>query len=150
MCGITGALFTSKQSVSLEIYEALNLIQHRGQDSAGISTCDYKRFYIHKQRGLVQNIFTSEHIASLKGTMGLGHVRYPTQGTYSISESQPLYVNHPLGISLVHNGNLINCDKLKLFLKKHSRHINTDSDSEILLNVLASLLVVFETKLIRF
>ena len=142
MCGIIGSLFTNKKSVALEIYEGLNLIQHRGQDSAGIATGDNKKVYIHKNTGLVQNIFKAKHISYLKGSMGIGHVRYPTQGTYSIAESQPFYINYPYGISLAHNGNLVNSDRLKNFVKKSFRHINTDSDTEMLVNVFGSIMAI--------
>ncbi|MBN2700677.1 MAG: amidophosphoribosyltransferase [Methylothermaceae bacterium] len=136
MCGIVGIV--SHSPVNQELYEALTVLQHRGQDAAGIVTYEGGRFYLRKDRGLVRDVFQSEHMLNLPGTMGIGHVRYPTAGCTSPAEAQPFYVNSPYGIVLGHNGNLTNADQLKqeIFLQDQ-RHINTDSDSEILLNVFA-------------
>ncbi len=136
MCGIVGAL--SHASVNCEIYDALTIIQHRGQDAAGMITYDRDRVFIHKGSGLVRDVIHEDQIARLQGQMGLGHVRYPTAGTTSSLESQPFYVNSPYGLSIVHNGNLINTDELaKELINSDLRHLNTNSDSEILLNVFA-------------
>jgi amidophosphoribosyltransferase len=136
MCGIIGIV--GKQSVNQSIYEGLTVLQHRGQDAAGIMTCDDGRLYLRKDNGLVRDVFHTRHMIRLRGKMGIGHVRYPTAGCASSAEAQPFYVNSPYGISLAHNGNLTNADELKgdLF-REDLRHINTSSDSEILLNVFA-------------
>ncbi len=136
MCGIVGIV--SHTPVNQELYEALTVLQHRGQDAAGIVTYEAGRFYLRKDRGLVRDVFETSHMLNLPGTMGIGHVRYPTAGCLSPTEAQPFYVNSPYGIALGHNGNLTNAEQLKqeLFLQDQ-RHINTDSDSEVLLNVFA-------------
>ena len=136
MCGITGIVANS--AVNQDLYNALLMLQHRGQDAAGIVTYDNGRLYQRKSIGLVSDVFHSRHMERLKGNMGIGHVRYPTAGTSSSAEAQPFYVNSPFGISLAHNGNLVNAVQLKkeLFLEDR-RHLNTESDSEILLNVFA-------------
>lgn len=138
MCGIVGIVgFTP---VNQAIYDALTVLQHRGQDAAGIVTIDASRcFRLRKANGLVQDVFEARHMQRLQGNMGIGHVRYPTAGSSSVAEAQPFYVNSPFGIALAHNGNLTNAHELKkrLFENEH-RHINTSSDSEILLNILAS------------
>jgi len=136
MCGIVGMVAHSP--VNQALYEALTVLQHRGQDAAGIVTYEGGRFYLRKDRGLVRDVFQAEHMQHLAGTMGIGHVRYPTAGCTSSAEAQPFYVNSPYGITLSHNGNLTNAEFLKqeLFLQDQ-RHINTDSDSEVLLNVFA-------------
>lgn len=136
MCGIVGIV--SHSPVNQELYEALTVLQHRGQDAAGIVTYEGGRFYLRKDRGLVRDVFETSHMLNLPGTMGIGHVRYPTAGCISPAEAQPFYVNSPYGIALGHNGNLTNAEQLKqeLFLQDQ-RHINTDSDSEVLLNVFA-------------
>lgn len=136
MCGIVGIV--SSSPVNQELYEALTVLQHRGQDAAGIVTYDNGRFYLRKDQGLVRDVFETSHMLNLPGNMGIGHVRYPTAGCLSPSEAQPFYVNSPYGIALGHNGNLTNAEQLKqeLFLQDQ-RHINTDSDSEVLLNVFA-------------
>lgn len=136
MCGIAGIV--SHSPVNQELYEALTVLQHRGQDAAGIVTYEGGRFYLRKDRGLVRDVFHAEHMLNLPGTMGIGHVRYPTAGCTSSAEAQPFYVNSPYGITLGHNGNLTNSEILKqeLFLQDQ-RHINTDSDSEVLLNIFA-------------
>ena len=137
MCGIVGVV--SDAPVNQLIYDALLLLQHRGQDAAGIVTQQERKFYMHKAKGLVRDVFRTRNMRALPGNCGLGQVRYPTAGNaYSEEEAQPFYVNAPFGIVLVHNGNLTNAQALKaeLFSADH-RHINTESDSEVLLNVLA-------------
>ena len=136
MCGIIGIV--GKSSVNQALYDGLTMLQHRGQDAAGIVTCDNNRLYLRKNNGLVRDVFHTRHMLNLRGNMGIGHVRYPTAGCESSAEAQPFYVNSPYGISLAHNGNLTNAAALKNDLfREDLRHINTDSDSEILLNVLA-------------
>ncbi len=139
MCGIVGILSTTKQDAAIYIYDALTILQHRGQDAAGIVTSHKGRFYMRKSNGLVRNAFRTKHITKLLGTMGIGHVRYPTAGSSSGAEAQPFYVNSPYGIAFAHNGNLTNTEQLaKEIFEQDRRHINTNSDSEILLNVFAS------------
>ena len=138
MCGIVGVV--SNAPVNQLIYDALLLLQHRGQDAAGIVTQQDRKFYMHKAKGMVRDVFRTRNMRGLPGTSGLGQVRYPTAGNAdSEEEAQPFYVNAPFGLVLVHNGNLTNARALKaeLFTTDH-RHINTDSDSEVLLNVLAN------------
>jgi len=136
MCGIAGMV--GKYDVSQELYDALTLLQHRGQDAAGMVTCDGDRLNLRKRNGLVRDVFRQKHMDRLKGNMGIAHVRYPTAGTSSSAEAQPMYVNSPFGICLAHNGNLTNADELNEDLfRSDRRHINTKSDSEILLNVFA-------------
>jgi len=137
MCGIVGVV--SNAPVNQLIYDALLLLQHRGQDAAGIVTQQERKFFMHKAKGMVKDVFRTRNMRSLPGNCGLGQVRYPTAGNaFSEEEAQPFYVNAPFGIVLVHNGNLTNAHALKseLFSMDH-RHINTESDSEVLLNVLA-------------
>jgi len=136
MCGIAGIVST--QEVNQELDEALTVLQHRGQDAAGIVTCERDRVHLRKGSGLVRDVFHTRHMMNLRGTMGIGHVRYPTAGCTSSSEAQPFYVNSPYGITLAHNGNLTNAETLKheLFVQDQ-RHLNTDSDSEVLLNIFA-------------
>jgi len=137
MCGIVGVV--SQSPVNQLIYDALLLLQHRGQDAAGIVTEHETKFFMHKAKGMVRDVFRTRNMRSLPGNCGLGQVRYPTAGNaFSEEEAQPFYVNAPFGIVLVHNGNLTNAHALKaeLFNTDH-RHINTESDSEVLLNVLA-------------
>ncbi len=137
MCGIVGVV--SNAPVNQLIYDALLLLQHRGQDAAGIVTQQERKFFMHKAKGMVRDVFRTRNMRALPGHCGLGQVRYPTAGNaYSEEEAQPFYVNAPFGIVLVHNGNLTNAHTLKseLFTTDH-RHINTESDSEVLLNVLA-------------
>ncbi|MBK7654355.1 MAG: amidophosphoribosyltransferase [Betaproteobacteria bacterium] len=137
MCGITGVV--SNAPVNQLIYDALLLLQHRGQDAAGIVTQLDRKFFMHKAKGMVRDVFRTRNMRALPGNCGLGQVRYPTAGNaYSEEEAQPFYVNAPFGIVLVHNGNLTNAHALKaeLFNTDH-RHINTESDSEVLLNVVA-------------
>ncbi len=137
MCGIVGVI--SKAPVNQLIYDALLLLQHRGQDAAGIVTMQDSRCFMHKARGMVRDVFRTRNMRGLPGTVGLGQVRYPTAGNaYSEEEAQPFYVNAPFGIVLVHNGNLTNAQALKRELATvDRRHINTDSDTEVLINVLA-------------
>ena len=136
MCGVVGLV--SKNEVAPSIYEALTVIQHRGQDAAGIATLEEGRLHTRKQIGLVRDVFREKHINELKGQIGIGHVRYPTAGGASREFSQPLYVNSPYGISISHNGNLVNAEKLtKELYKENYRHLNTSSDSEVILNVFA-------------
>lgn len=139
MCGIVGILSTTKKDTAVYIYDALTILQHRGQDAAGIVTSHKGRFYLRKSNGMVKNVFRTKHMTKLLGDMGIGHVRYPTAGSSSGAEAQPFYVNSPYGIAFAHNGNLTNTTQLaqELF-KQDLRHINTNSDSEILLNVFAS------------
>jgi len=137
MCGIVGVV--SNAPVNQLIYDALLLLQHRGQDAAGIVTQQERKFFMHKAKGMVKDVFRTRNMRTLLGNCGLGQVRYPTAGNaFSEEEAQPFYVNAPFGIVLVHNGNLTNAHALKreLFTVDH-RHINTESDSEVLLNVLA-------------
>ncbi len=137
MCGIVGVV--SNAPVNQLIYDALLLLQHRGQDAAGIVTQLDRKFFMHKAKGMVRDVFRTRNMRALPGHNGLGQVRYPTAGNaYSEEEAQPFYVNAPFGLVLVHNGNLTNAHALKteLFSEDH-RHINTESDSEVLLNVLA-------------
>ena len=137
MCGIVG--IHAHGQVNQELYDALTMLQHRGQDAAGIMTIDGARLNLRKDNGLVRDVFhADEHMMRLRGTLGIGHVRYPTAGVTSAAEAQPFYTNMPFGISLAHNGNLTNADELKLELfSEDRRHLNTESDSEVLLNVFA-------------
>jgi amidophosphoribosyltransferase len=136
MCGIIGIV--GKSGVNQALYDGLTVLQHRGQDAAGIVTCDDERLYLRKNNGLVRDVFQTRHMLNLRGNMGIGHVRYPTAGCESSAEAQPFYVNSPYGITLAHNGNLTNAEALKKDLfREELRHINTDSDSEVLLNVFA-------------
>ncbi|GGE63691.1 amidophosphoribosyltransferase [Massilia psychrophila] len=136
MCGIVGVV--SHNPVNQVLYDALLLLQHRGQDAAGIATNHSSMFSMHKANGLVRDVFRTRNMRSLQGNSGIGHCRYPTAGSSSEEEAQPFYVNAPFGITLAHNGNLTNQGELKQDLFNNDRrHINTDSDSEVLLNVLA-------------
>ena len=136
MCGIVGIVGTS--NVNQSLYDALTVLQHRGQDAAGIVTFENERFFLRKDNGLVQDVFRSRHMRRLVGNVGIGHVRYPTAGTSSSAEAQPFYVNSPYGITLAHNGNLTNAEDLASdVFRSDLRHINTNSDSEVLLNVFA-------------
>jgi amidophosphoribosyltransferase len=136
MCGIIGAVCRS--AVNQSLYDGLIVLQHRGQDAAGIMTGEGTRLYLHKDNGLVRDVFDTAHMINLSGNYGIGHARYPTAGCASSAEAQPFYVNSPYGIALAHNGNLTNAEKLKEDLfREDKRHINTDSDSEVLLNIFA-------------
>jgi len=136
MCGIAGMV--GRNDVGYDLYDALTLLQHRGQDAAGMVTCDGDRLNLRKHNGLVRDVFRQQHMDMLKGNMGIAHVRYPTAGTSSSAEAQPMYVNSPFGICLAHNGNLTNADELnEALFRADRRHINTNSDSEVLLNVFA-------------
>ena len=137
MCGIVGIF--SRQPVNQALYDGLQLLQHRGQDAAGIVTMSGNMFHMHKQLGMVRDVFRTRDMRNLIGNVGIAHVRYPTAGSASSpAEAQPFYVNSPFGIVLAHNGNLTNTDSLQqeIFLDD-LRHVNTSSDSEVLLNVLA-------------
>jgi amidophosphoribosyltransferase len=136
MCGIVGIV--GKNPINQILYDALLVLQHRGQDAAGIVTSDRKKLHMRKDTGLARDVFRTRHMLRLRGNMGIGHVRYPTAGASCSSEAQPFYVNSPYGIVLAHNGNLTNAEELKreVFVDD-LRHINTESDSEILLNVFA-------------
>ncbi|HHH39277.1 MAG TPA: amidophosphoribosyltransferase, partial [Sedimenticola sp.] len=136
MCGIVGIF--GQGPVNQAIYDALLVLQHRGQDAAGIVTQDGRRLHLRKDNGLVKDVFRTRHMIDLRGNSGIGHVRYPTAGCSSSAEAQPFYVNSPYGITLAHNGNLTNAEELKQDLYREDlRHINTSSDSEILLNIFA-------------
>ncbi|NQX88366.1 MAG: amidophosphoribosyltransferase [Halioglobus sp.] len=136
MCGLVGLV--AKSDVAPEIYDALTVLQHRGQDAAGIVTCGEGRFSQRKGEGLVRDVFRQHHMQRLRGSMGIGHVRYPTAGSSGTALAQPFYVNSPYGIALAHNGNLTNSEQLtRELFQDDLRHLNTDSDSEVLLNVFA-------------
>lgn len=136
MCGIIGTV--AKQPVNQDLFDALTALQHRGQDAAGIATCDGNKLFLHKGNGLVRDVFHTRHMLALHGNVGIGHVRYPTAGCFADEEAQPFYVNSPYGMTLAHNGNLINTNVLTHELgSANLRHINTTSDSELLLNVFA-------------
>ena len=136
MCGVVGII--SNKPVNQDIYDALTLLQHRGQDAAGIITWDENGLHARKSNGLIRDVFDQNHMEKLEGNVGMGHVRYPTAGGAKSSEAQPFYVNSPYGICLAHNGNLTNYDELAELLRtKDRRHLNTRSDSEVLLNVFA-------------
>ena len=144
MCGIVG--IAGLMPVKKYIYEALTVLQHRGQDAAGIVTLNaLNGFCMRKGNGLVKDVFDIKHMQCLQGNMGIGHVRYPTTGNSSASDAQPFYVNYPFGITLAHNGNLTNANELReKLLEKGRRHVNTTSDSEILLNMFAAELDIFK------
>ncbi|WP_456375700.1 amidophosphoribosyltransferase [Thiolapillus sp.] len=136
MCGIVGIVGT--EPVNQSLYDSLLVLQHRGQDAAGIVTCEEGKLHLRKNNGLASDVFNTDHMIRLRGNMGIGHVRYPTAGCSSSAEAQPFYVNSPYGIVLAHNGNLTNAEELKQDLfREDLRHINTESDSEILLNIFA-------------
>ena len=137
MCGLVGIV--GHTAVNQQIYDALTVLQHRGQDAAGIMTCHDGELFLRKQIGLVRDVFQHRHMLALKGNIGIGHVRYPTAGFDTSSEAQPFFVNSPYGICLGHNGNLTNAAELaEVLIRDDRRHLNTSSDSEVLLNVLAS------------
>jgi len=141
MCGIVGIV--GKSNVNQALYDALTVLQHRGQDAAGIVTSHEGRLFLRKDNGLVRDVFHTRHMQRLIGNIGIGHVRYPTAGSSSSAEAQPFYVNSPYGITLAHNGNLTNVEQLsREIYESDLRHINTNSDSEVLLNVFAHELAV--------
>ncbi|MBA2654022.1 MAG: amidophosphoribosyltransferase [Gammaproteobacteria bacterium] len=136
MCGVIGTV--AKNNVNQDIYDALTAMQHRGQDAAGIMTSKDSKIALRKSNGLVRDALHAKHMLRLQGNMGIGHVRYPTAGSGSAAEAQPFYVNSPYGLAIAHNGNLINAEELtKNILEADLRHLNTHSDSEVLLNVFA-------------
>ncbi len=136
MCGIIGIVGTSE--VASALYDGLTVLQHRGQDAAGIATLDGSKIRLHKGNGLVRDVFDAPHMRMLNGRVGIGHCRYPTAGSAGSDEAQPFYANSPFGIALAHNGNLINTEALRReVFEQDRRHINTESDSEVLLNVFA-------------
>jgi amidophosphoribosyltransferase len=136
MCGIVGLFAHSP--VNQDLFDALTVLQHRGQDAAGIMTCQEAQLFLRKGNGLIRDVMRFRHMQRLKGNMGIGHVRYPTAGNSSEAQAQPFYVNSPYGITLAHNGNLTNAQALSADLfRTDLRHINTTSDSEVLLNVFA-------------
>ena len=136
MCGIVGIV--AKGPVNQDIYDALTVLQHRGQDAAGIMTIDDGMFHLRKENGLVRDVFRTRHMKRLTGNVGIGHCRYPTAGSSSSAEAQPFYVNSPFGIAFAHNGNLTNAHELQdEVFSIARRHINTTSDSELLLNIFA-------------
>jgi amidophosphoribosyltransferase len=136
MCGIVGVFGHSP--VSQTLYESLSMLQHRGQDAAGMATCFEDRFYLEKGNGLMTEVFSATNMSRLLGNMGIGHVRYPTAGCASVAEAQPFYVNSPYGIVFAHNGNLTNVpDIIEGLFHTDMRHLNTTSDSEVMLNVFA-------------
>jgi amidophosphoribosyltransferase len=135
MCGIVGIV--GQTPVNQSLYDGLTVLQHRGQDAAGIVTIHDNTFRMRKDNGLVKDVFHTRHMLRLEGNVGIGHIRYPTAGSSSSSEAQPFYASSPFGISLAHNGNLTNADELKEWLFKTARrHVNTTSDSEVLMNIL--------------
>src|SRR5512135_513613 len=137
MCGILGLV--ANTPVNQLLYDGLLVLQHRGQDAAGIVTAEGAAFHMHKGGGMVRDVFRTRNMRSLAGFSGIAHTRYPTAGSaFSSAEAQPFYVNSPFGIVLGHNGNLTNTEQLKQDLfRQDLRHVNTNSDSEVLLNVLA-------------
>jgi amidophosphoribosyltransferase len=143
MCGIIGIV--GKTEVAASLYDALTVLQHRGQDAAGIATVEGEKLRLHKGAGLVRDVFSPDSMQKLHGNVGIGHCRYPTAGSENSAEAQPFYVNSPYGIALAHNGNLVNTDSLRREMYEGDRrHINTDSDSEILLNIFAHELQIQE------
>ena len=136
MCGIIGIV--DDNSVNQSLFDGLTVLQHRGQDSAGIATCFNNNLYQKKAKGLVNDIFNTNDMLDLQGNLGIGHVRYPTAGSHGTDEAQPFYVNSPYGIALAHNGNLDNSESLRQeLLVNDRRHIHTQSDTEVLLNIFA-------------
>ena len=136
MCGILG--IAGANDVAASLYDGLTVLQHRGQDAAGIATMAGHRLHLHKGNGLVKDVFDEKAMSLLSGTVGIGHCRYPTAGSAGSDEAQPFYVNSPYGIALAHNGNLVNTDELRrLVFEQDKRNVNTESDSEVLLNVFA-------------
>ena len=125
MCGVVG--IAAHSEVNQMLYDALTMLQHRGQDAAGIVTCQDGRLFLRKENGMVRDVFMTRHMMRLVGNQGIGHVRYPTAGTSSSAEAQPFYVNSPYGITLAHNGNLTNAEEIaKELFMEDMRHINTE------------------------
>ncbi len=138
MCAILG-LVTDKDNASLTLYNALTVLQHRGQDAAGIATIRDKTILnIHKDNGLVRDVFNEESMVHLSGNIGVGHTRYPTAGSYNYEEAQPFYVNSPYGIVLVHNGNIVNADTIRYELEKQDVSFKTSSDTEVLTQLIVN------------
>jgi amidophosphoribosyltransferase len=129
------------------LFDGLTVLQHRGQDAAGIVTSEHRRLHLRKDNGLVKDVFQHHHMLELRGHLGIGHCRYPTAGTSSCAEAQPLYTNYPHGICVAHNGNLTNAEELTEYMAERGRHVNTDSDSELLLNLFAEELTNHKAKL---
>lgn len=148
MCGILGILLADEDAhVNQMLFDGLTVLQHRGQDAAGIVTSERGRLHLRKDNGLVKDVFQTHHMVDLRGNVGLGHVRYPTAGSSSCAEAQPLYTNYPHGVCVAHNGNLTNAAELADYCRNNlGRHINTDSDSEVLLNIFADNLIKGENK----
>ena len=133
MCGVVGAVLTSP--VNQVLFDCLTVLQHRGQDAAGMVSYEGGQLLLRKGNGLVRDVFHTKHMIALRGKIGIGHVRYPTAGSMHHAEAQPLYVNSPYGIALAHNGNLTNAEELRSELvSQELRHLNTNSDSEVILN----------------
>lgn len=138
MCGIIGLLLADEEAhVNQLLFDGLTVLQHRGQDAAGMVTSERGRLHLRKDNGLVRDVFQQHHMMELRGNIGVGHARYPTAGSSSCAEAQPLYTNYPHGICVAHNGNLTNTEDLYSEMSKKQRHVNTDSDSELLLNLFA-------------
>jgi amidophosphoribosyltransferase len=140
MCGIIGLLLATNEDAPVNqlLFDGLTVLQHRGQDAAGMVTAERRRLHLRKDNGLVKDVFQTHHMMELRGNMGIGHCRYPTAGSSSCAEAQPLYTNYPFGICVAHNGNITNTDELTVTLEGTAdRHCNTDSDSELLLNLFA-------------
>lgn len=145
MCGIVG-IALREGSAALNLYEALLMLQHRGQDAAGMVTLDQGKFHERKKNGLVSDVFAERHFEKLQGPIGIGHVRYPTAGTQSAREAQPFFTNAPFGIFMVHNGNLTNTDDLRTLAQtRQRRHFRTSSDTEVLLALMADEIQLFYT-----
>lgn len=138
MCGIIGLVYADKERcVNQALVDGLTILQHRGQDAAGIVTCEGNQLNLHKSKGSVAEVFTQETVTQLRGNIGIGHCRYPTAGVSVSAEAQPFYTNYPFGIAIAHNGNLTNTQELISQVARTQRHVNTTSDSELLLNVFA-------------
>ena len=138
MCGIIGLVGRKGYHINQLLYDGLTVLQHRGQDAAGMMTEYEGKYHLRKSNGLVKDVFFKRHMEGLLGSVGIGHVRYPTAGSSSVAEAQPFYVNYPFGLSLAHNGNLTNAAEIQTKLtNQYRRHVNTTSDSELLLNLLA-------------
>ena len=134
----------SLEQVNQLIFDGLTVLQHRGQDAAGMVTAERRRLHLRKDNGLVKDVFQQHHMLELRGNVGVGHCRYPTAGSSSCAEAQPLYTNYPHGICVAHNGNLTNTEELVELMNQKQRHVNTDSDSELLLNMFAESLTKYD------